>query len=625
MWTLGENRSIRSQVLDTLQFYTDIEIADYDYPTEFTKKLLNWDDTPSMGWLNILIYLYNKLENHQFKLKVNKAVQKTAFVLNINKAYSFYSSNIENGDLLTTNISFDLEVYKNKFALFLTEAHFDLLHKRIQVHGLVDDYLSLLRFSIPKGQSNVPTYLAQLSEKGLSKKLSGLPLSFHSSYEDLQGLILSLHQYTSQNSDLDVVYQEIVKRLNNSSPTYQITVEEFKKLPVWNWVDEVNLWENEINIEVGGLDLYAKLLLTELYENFEIYDSVLDMIAKYRQERRDNESDLQDDEIQRMTDIVTGLRKQWEEYQRNLRRGEQVSRSEIDKIEHSWIRSFEILTFIEAGQVELEHTLGKSFDELNSTRKMETFVIPKKIVFAALSLYLNPNVIQHPDQNLLLSVYKRFPEKRDQLLRYFSIEQLTKIILEEWNTVHVYEHAVQTWVDQIDLKYKNRLKENMFWVGYLSSHQNFLHLPEFESFQKLLQVIPTSNEKEIRNTWQECDSNLIYVPLFAKVIGKLDALYSKVLVKFNDGWPLFQTLQIIHAHKLPPYTEKTDVDDPSKKTVVFPKHIQQIQQVLSLSFDENLQRALIEQKYVNNQNHQFMTQVKTLSTFRSSNFIKRGS
>ena len=35
----------------------------------------------------------------------------------------------------------------------------------------------------------------------------------------------------------------------------------------------------------------------------------------------------------------------------------------------------------------------------------------------------------------------------------------------------------------------------MFWVGYLSSHQKFLQLPEFESFQKLLQVIPTNDEK----------------------------------------------------------------------------------------------------------------------------------
>ena len=97
---------------------------------------------------------------------------------------------------------------------------------------LLDDYLSLLRFSIPKGQSNIPTYLTQLSEKGVSKKLSRLPLSFHSSYEDLQGLILSLRQYASRNLDLDVVYQEIVRCLNNSSPTYQITVEEFKRLSV---------------------------------------------------------------------------------------------------------------------------------------------------------------------------------------------------------------------------------------------------------------------------------------------------------------------------------------------------------------------------------------------------------
>ena len=71
---------------------------------------------------------------------------------------------------------------------------------------------------------------------------------------------------------------------------------------------------------------------SELYENFEIYDSVLDMVAKYRQTKIDNGSDLQDDEIQRMIAIVTGIRKQWEEHQRNLRRGEQVARSEVEKM-----------------------------------------------------------------------------------------------------------------------------------------------------------------------------------------------------------------------------------------------------------------------------------------------------
>jgi len=242
-----------------------------------------------------------------------------------------------------------------------------------------------------------------------------------------------------------------------------------------------------------------------------------------------------------------------------------------------------------------------------------------------LSLYLNPNVIERPDQNLLFSIYKRFPEKRDQLLRYFSIDQLTKIILEEWNTVHVYERAMQIWIGLINLKHKNRLKESLFWVAYLSRHQKFLQLPEFESFQKLLQIIPTNDEKAIRNAWRECDKNLIYVPLFVEVVSKLDALYSQILVKFNDGWPLFQTLKIIHAHKLSPYTENIDPNDPSTKTFVLPSHVEQIQQVLSLSFDENLQKALIEQNYFNNQNHKFMTQIKTLSTFRSSNFIKRGS
>ena len=74
---------------------------------------------------------------------------------------------------------------------------------------------------------------------------------------------------------------------------------------------------------------------------FEIYESVLDMIAKYKENKVEAGSDLQDDEVQRLEDIVGGLRKKWEEHQRDLHRGEPVSQDDIQNVEHIWIRSFE--------------------------------------------------------------------------------------------------------------------------------------------------------------------------------------------------------------------------------------------------------------------------------------------
>ena len=259
MWTLGENRNIRSQVLDTLQFYTDIEIADYDYPTELRRKLLNWHEKHTFHGLveYFNISLRQIGGNHQLKLKVNTTVQKTAFVLNINKTSPFIpqTSKMEIFQQRTSPLTWK---YIKQIALFLTEAHFDLLHKpNTRQNGLVDDYLSLLRFSIPKGQSNVPTYLTHLSEKGVRKNYLGFLYHFTLPMNNYKVLSYHFVNMPVQIKELDVVYQEIVRHLNNSSPTYQITVEEFK-IACLEWVDEVNLWENEINIEVGGLDLYAK-------------------------------------------------------------------------------------------------------------------------------------------------------------------------------------------------------------------------------------------------------------------------------------------------------------------------------------------------------------------------------
>ena len=70
-------------------------------------------------------------------------------------------------------------------------------------------------------------------------------------------------------------------------------------------------------------------------------------------------------------------------------------------------------------------------------------------------------------------------------------------------------------------------------------------------------------------------------------------------------------LQLIYAHKLSPYKEQIDANDPSMKVeFVLPEYVEQIKQVLSLSSDENLQKSLREQDYINNQNHRFMTQSK---------------
>ena len=69
---------------------------------------------------------------------------------------------------------------------------------------------------------------------------------------------------------------------------------------------------------------------------------ILDMVVKYRQERRDNGSDLQDDEIQRLTDIVTGLRKQWERIPED---SEEENRFLALKLINLSILGFEVLKF----------------------------------------------------------------------------------------------------------------------------------------------------------------------------------------------------------------------------------------------------------------------------------------
>ena len=107
----------------------------------------------------------SKTPNTSTKKLVNEEVQKTAFILNINKAYEFYCTNIENGDLSARDITFDLQVYKHNLSLFLTESNFDVLHQRVKDHGIQTDYLSLLRFSITRTRRYIPMFVYQFNKR----------------------------------------------------------------------------------------------------------------------------------------------------------------------------------------------------------------------------------------------------------------------------------------------------------------------------------------------------------------------------------------------------------------------------------------------------------------------------
>ena len=93
-------------------------------------------------------------------------------------------------------------------------------------------------------------------------------MSLNSNYWDLLGDTASLYQYRNQSTDLTLFFTEVAERLTKSSPTYKIEAKEVANLSYWVWADEVNCRENEINVDVSGLDLYVKLLLEELHGNF---------------------------------------------------------------------------------------------------------------------------------------------------------------------------------------------------------------------------------------------------------------------------------------------------------------------------------------------------------------------